>query len=144
MMSIEDFIPADQRVYLPGTGVTLINVDLPVPDGMTPGEFLETVSAEGRTLREDMIGFLEDVARLAEGWTPSEDDLRAAPRLDRWRIGTIGPTIAIRGFVSGHPNCQDGVGVEVGPVQVFHDDGLWVRTLSRFYRLGPYGDCGWQ
>ena len=144
MMSIEEFVPADRRVYLPRTGVTLIDVDLAVPEGMTPEEFLETTSAEGRTLREDMAGFVRDVILLGQGWTPSEEDLRAAPRLDRWRIGTLGSAIAIRGFVTGHPNCADGVGIEVGPVLVFHDDGLWVRTLSRFYRLGPYGDCGWQ
>ena len=145
MMSIENFIPQDERVRVDDTGVTLINLNLPVPQHMSPEEFLETPSSEGTALRDDLNAFVEDAKRLISGWYPSHEVLLACPRIDEWRMGIIGPTIVIRRILSGHPVASEGSMVECGPVLVFQDDAIWIRTLSRFYRLGRHADNhGWQ
>jgi hypothetical protein len=145
MQSIEQFVPEAERVRIDETGVTMINLNLPVPPDMSPEEFLASYSSEGRALRDDLNALVADARRLAQGWQPSNEDLLASPLLDGWRMGIVDPTIAIRGFISGHPTEPDGSGVECGPVLVFQDDAIWIRTLSRFYRLGRHADDnGWQ
>ena len=145
MMSVEDYVPAEKRVFLPDARITVIDMDLFVPNGMSPEQYLEMSSFEGGTLPVDLNGYRRDLKRIGEGWTPSDEELRAAPLLDRWGLGVIEPVIAARGFVTGHPLVEDGSKIEIGPVLVFQEDATWIRTLSRFYRLGRHVlDGAWQ
>jgi hypothetical protein len=79
----------------------------------------------------------EDIDRIREGAGPSGDELAAAPLLTEWRwvvtvlgIRLIGTVVSRR-----HPRTRD---VMTSPIWAADPHGgRWVRTTSRYYRLGP-------
>ncbi len=89
-------------------------------------------------LREDaakLERLAADLRRIADGTAPTAADLEAAPVIEGWtRSMLILPCLV--GRVTGHP--EIGSGRVTRTSDVWHSDPLggWVRTLSRFYRLG--------
>lgn len=81
-------------------------------------------------------GLLE-AARIKAGFVPGEAELSAAPLLSHWAIEPL-PSGLVRlvGVVSGHPLIPDGW-CTTSPVLAADEDAGWVRTVSRYYVLGP-------
>jgi len=89
---------------------------------------------------------MEDVARLAAGWRPDEADLSTAPFLDDWYFSLYpgSDDLCLCGRVRGHPRLVDGL-ITTSPLVAISVENGWVRTCSRFYRLGRpdrSGDAG--
>lgn len=66
---------------------------------------------------------------------PSDDVLASAPFLDGWWIVQAGQFLRARGQVEGHPSIDDPY-VTTSPLIGFNVDEGWMRTRSRYYRLG--------
>jgi hypothetical protein len=65
--------------------------------------------------------------------------LRGTPRLEQW-LPVLSPEgVHLAGHVIGHPIQGDGF-VMTTALWFADPDDTWVRTLSRFYRLGPPRD----
>ena len=65
--------------------------------------------------------------------------LQTAPLLDDWVPAMTPVGLQLIGQASGHPLHGDRM-VMTSPLWFADPDGGWVRTLSRFYRLGPPAD----
>jgi hypothetical protein len=66
---------------------------------------------------------------------PSTAALHDAPSIDQW-LAMLTPTgVCLIGDVSGHPQLGDRPAT-TSPLWAADPDGKWVRTTSRFYRLG--------
>lgn len=125
-------VPRGMRL-VPNTGAVVL-VDLPElpvdwrkrpgPDGMTQGE---RIDAARRALE-----------RLSGCWMPGVAELSEAPILDFEGLVEDGPFVSFHGRVFGHPRIPRGHRC-VTSVVVAYDGrrGLWARTISRWYRLGP-------
>jgi hypothetical protein len=93
-----------------------------------------------RLLERELSGRLrklaDDLDRIRDGACPSSEELARAPLIADWRVVLSPLGVRLMGFVAGHPRLRDG---EVMTSQIWAADpeGVWVRTLSRFYRLGP-------
>ena len=79
-----------------------------------------------------------DLARISDGYRPSEHDLAAAPILNDWQIAAR-PSLCLRGTPQGHPYCR-GTGTITSAVWVLAPGLGWARTLSRYWRLGRRRD----
>jgi hypothetical protein len=82
----------------------------------------------------------DDCDRLAVRPEVSPWLLQQAPLLEDWV-----PVITLRGIqlagqVTGHPLLHGDSKVMTSPLWFADPDGTWVRTLSRYYRLGSLGD----
>lgn len=75
--------------------------------------------------------------RLAAGGVPDPVELAAAPFLGDWIVEQLGSDGHIRfsGQCVGHPRIRDGW-VHTSAVVVVDPDRKWIRTMSRYYRLG--------
>lgn len=72
----------------------------------------------------------------AKGQVPDAETLATAPLLEHWYVDSVAPGVfRLKGVVSGHPRIGDGW-CTTGPVVAVADDRAWVKTLSRYYRLG--------
>ncbi len=76
-----------------------------------------------------------DIAYLQTVGAPDPDDLRDAPILDAWRFALL-PTRCLVGSVTGHPLLGNSPLMHTTPIFASDVEAGWVRTLSRFYRLG--------
>lgn len=91
------------------------------------------------TITEDLTGRLQrlarDSARLAQLGLVPPGQLHAAPLLDRYRPVITSLGVRLVGHVTGHPEFGTR---EIITSQLWWADpnGTWVRTLSRYYRLG--------
>jgi hypothetical protein len=84
----------------------------------------------------------DDCARLRLEYPVSPTLLQSAPLLEEWTPAMTPRGVVLVGLASGHPNHGDR-SVISSPVWFADPDGNWVRTLSRFYRLGlPAGPDG--
>jgi hypothetical protein len=77
----------------------------------------------------------DDIALLRQREQPYAGDLRAAPRLDKWTVVMTPLGLRLTGTVTGHPLLGDR-SVMTSSIWVADPDARWVRTLSRYYRLG--------
>lgn len=77
-----------------------------------------------------------DLKRLHGGHLPTIPELQAAPLLHNWRL-MLGLRVVMYGHVSDHPILTGSRRrIETSEV-VVNAEGLgWMRTASRFYRLG--------
>ncbi|MEN3145232.1 DUF6634 family protein [Ochrobactrum sp. WV_118_8] len=66
---------------------------------------------------------------------PSDEVLANAPFLNLWWIIQAGQFLRARGQVEGHPSIDEPY-VTTSPVMGFNVDEGWMRTRSRYYRLG--------
>jgi hypothetical protein len=78
----------------------------------------------------------DDCERLELGRSVSPILLQKAPLLEDW-FPTVTPMgVQLVGHVTGHPLRGDRPAA-TSPVWFADPGGTWVRTLSRYYRLGP-------
>lgn len=85
----------------------------------------------------DLLAIVEEVER-----GPGPGDLDEAPRLDHWWIVLRdAPFLRACGDLSGHPEITDDF-VTTSPVLGFDVAGGWMRTRSRWYRLGSALELG--
>ncbi|MDQ0324214.1 hypothetical protein J2R99_000063 [Rhodopseudomonas julia] len=91
----------------------------------------------GRDL-ERAEGLVADLRALHEGRIPTPQNLVNAPLIDRWSFVTI-PGTALIGHVFGHPLLGTRE-VLTSAVWVAAPGHGFVRTLSRYYRLGLPAD----
>jgi hypothetical protein len=66
-------------------------------------------------------------------------ELRKAPVIDDWVVVVTPLGVQLMGTVTGHPWFGDRPAV-TSPLWAADPDGRWVRTTSRYYRLGVPGD----
>jgi hypothetical protein len=76
-----------------------------------------------------------DMERIRNGSSPTAAELERAPTLDRWRAMVTPVGVRLTGRVRGHPRLGDTTAL-ISPLWAADDEDRWVRTLSRFYRLG--------
>lgn len=86
-------------------------------------------------LSERLRALADDCARLEHDTTFVTERLLNAPLLDRY-IPVTGPLgIRLAGEVIGHP-LLSAQRIVTSQVWFADPEGHWIRTLSRFYRLG--------
>jgi hypothetical protein len=85
----------------------------------------------GRRLR----ALADDCDRLQLRCSISPILLRSAPLLEDWLPAMTPEGVRLIGYASGHPIHGDRM-VMTTALWWAGRDGTWVRTLSRFYRLG--------
>ncbi|WP_426131805.1 DUF6634 family protein [Pararhizobium sp. PWRC1-1] len=90
------------------------------------------ITAEIRRLKK----LLADLERLESG-TVTSPALLAVPFLDQW-VHSWRKVPCLEGVVEGHPSLPNGHGIVTSEVYAHlrADDEYFVRTLSRWYRLG--------
>jgi hypothetical protein len=81
----------------------------------------------------------DDCNRLALGHPVPPAILQKAPLLEDWIPAVTPEGLRLIGRVTGHPIHGDRR-VMTTPLWFADPDGAWIRTLSRFYRLGPPAD----
>jgi hypothetical protein len=86
-------------------------------------------------LSEKLRILADDLERIRIGSAPVAADLSKAPLMTDWRpvISPLG--LRLMGFVAGHPRLGN-THAMTSQVWAAGPDGAWIRTLSRFYRLG--------
>jgi hypothetical protein len=82
-----------------------------------------------------------DVRKVAAGDLPDPTVLAGFPLLHGWGIARK-PVTCLTGKVYGHPALGDGRVAITSEVFAIARDQRWVRTMSRFYELGPAGLFG--
>jgi hypothetical protein len=88
-----------------------------------------------RSLPERLRRLADDIGAIRDGAAPLPDQIDRAPLLTNWGIVVTPLGVRLVGIVSGHPrhgNCT----VMTSQIWVADSAGAWVRTLSRFYKLG--------
>jgi hypothetical protein len=119
------------------TGVIII--DRPVLYPILPDDpRLEEPVHGGGTQRDRFARAQQAIDRLIAGWCPGEALLLDAPILDEWGFRSRNPLcLTFYGIVTGHPYIGDGRPCHTSPVIAYDGRlGIWVRTISRWYRLG--------
>lgn len=81
----------------------------------------------------------DDLERLRSGTGPTDAEIVAAPLIEDWHAVLTPTGLRLTGFVSGHPRFGNRATI-ISQLWAADAGGRWVRTLSRFYRLGPAGD----
>jgi hypothetical protein len=81
----------------------------------------------------------DDCDRLRFGRPPSQRILEKAPLMEDWTTVLTPEGVKLVGRVSGHPIHGDR-NVMTTPLWFAEPGATWVRSLSRFYRLGLPGD----
>lgn len=90
-----------------------------------------------RLSKEVVAAGLRGAARIKSGFVPGSAELAGAPLLSHWVVEPVpGGLGRLVGLVSGHPLLPDGW-CTTSPVLAADEDAGWVRTASRYYRLGP-------
>ena len=84
---------------------------------------------------------VRDMASIASGHRPGDDELAGAPIIDHWSVA-LRPLPCLIGGVHGQPNLRGPISATSG-LCIFAPDLGWARTVSRYYRLGrPEGIGG--
>lgn len=87
--------------------------------------------------QKTLAAALKEVARIRTGFVPGPSELADAPILSHWVVETLpGGGLYLIGEVSGHPQIADGWCTTSAVLAIDVGAG-WVRTISRYYRLGP-------
>ena len=87
-------------------------------------------------LRRRLRDLADDCDRLERGRSVSPAPLQKAPLLEDWVPAITPQGVQLIGHVTGHPLLGDCAAVTT-PLWFADPNGAWVRSLSRFYRLGP-------
>jgi hypothetical protein len=88
-----------------------------------------------RGLPARLRGLADDLERIRDGSAPTYGEIAKAPSIDRWRAMVTPLGLRLVGSVSGHPRLGSSVAL-ISQIWAADGEGRWVRTLSRFYRLG--------
>lgn len=80
---------------------------------------------------------IDDAQRVLSAGGPGPSELDGAPILNDYMFLTDGEHIWLRGVVTGHPKISDGrIATTSVLVEIDRETATWVRTASRWYRLG--------
>lgn len=96
--------------------------------------FLDPVQVSPDLARR-LRALADDCERLELGRSVSPIMLQKAPLLEGWMPAVTHEGVKLIGHATGHPVHGDRA-VMTTPLWFADPDGGWVRTLSRFYRLG--------
>ncbi len=77
----------------------------------------------------------DDLDRIRLGTGPSPDELAHAPLIADWRTVLSPLGLRLLGFVSDHPLLGNRTAM-TSQVWAADIEGRWIRSLTRFYRLG--------
>lgn len=86
-------------------------------------------------LADTLLGLAADLDRVRRRQGPTKAELAEAPLLRDWRSAESPMGVRLVGSVHGHPRLGDRL-VMTSPIWAADPGGDWVRTMSRFYRLG--------
>lgn len=81
----------------------------------------------------------DDATWLQQTRSVSPALLQSAPLIDEWIIAQTPAGLQLIGDVTGHPRLRGRMAM-TSPLWFADPGGRWVRTLSRFYRLGTPAD----
>lgn len=76
-----------------------------------------------------------DLERIRSGEGPTEAELATAPLIVGWHSALTPVGLRLIGFVTGHPRLGNTAAM-TAQIWAADAEGTWIRTLSRFYRLG--------
>jgi hypothetical protein len=96
--------------------------------------FLHPVSLEAE-LPSKLHRLADDIEMLRQRGQPHAEDLHVAPHLDQWTMVMTPLGLRLTGIVSGHPELGDRR-IMTSALWVADPTARWIRTLSRYYRLG--------
>jgi hypothetical protein len=95
---------------------------------LLPRHIEQDLSAKLRALADDLDN-------IRSGTGPAATDLATAPLLVDWH-GVLTPMgLRLAGFVAGHPLLGNRPAL-TSQIWAADTGGRWIRTLSRYYRLG--------
>ncbi|MGT2503159.1 DUF6634 family protein [Bradyrhizobium guangxiense] len=77
----------------------------------------------------------DDLDRIHAGAAPAARELAGAPLIVDWRCVLTPVGLGLVGFVAGHPLLGNRT-ARTSQLWAADPAGRWVRTLSRFYKLG--------
>ncbi len=77
----------------------------------------------------------DDLDRVRAGAAPTAQELATAPLIVDWRCVLTPVGLSLAGFVAGHP-LLGARPARTSQLWAADAGGRWVRTLSRYYRLG--------
>lgn len=80
-------------------------------------------------------GLANDLEQILNGKKPDETELSNAPLIEGWTF-VLRPVGCLTGKVTGHPGITQGDQGVTTEVFAFAPTDGYVRTLSRYYRLG--------
>jgi hypothetical protein len=89
-----------------------------------------------KTQLEKLGRLAKDIRDLMNGIPPSAEVLEAAPRMSGWRLAKY-EMPALIGEVNAHPLLPGERSILTSPIAIIGQEFGWVRTHSRYYRLGP-------
>jgi hypothetical protein len=82
----------------------------------------------------------DDLERIRGGDGPTDAELARAPLIEDWQVVLTPLGLRMAGLVSDHPRLGTRQAL-ISQIWAADADGLWVRTLSRFYRLGSSAEA---
>jgi hypothetical protein len=89
----------------------------------------------GGDLTARLRSLADGLDRVWAGTAPSVADLTKAPLIVNWRTVLSPAGLRMVGYVTDHPLLGDRAAM-TSEVWAADPAGQWIRTLSRFYRLG--------
>jgi hypothetical protein len=89
----------------------------------------------GNAIPATLRRLADDLDRLRAGTAPSVQELVDAPLIVDWRCVLTPVGLSLAGFVAGHPLLGNRP-ARTSQLWAADPDGRWVRTLTRYYRLG--------
>ena len=89
----------------------------------------------GRELSARLRSLANDLDRVHGATGPTTEDLASAPLIVDWCCVLSPLGLRLAGFVAGHPILGNRPAL-TSQVWAADAGGAWIRTLSRFYRLG--------
>lgn len=89
----------------------------------------------GGSLPARLRDLADDLDRVRAGAAPREEDLARAPLIVDWHALLTPLGLRLIGFVTGHPLLGNRPAM-TSQVWAADPGGRWIRTLTRFYRLG--------
>ncbi|EKS34518.1 MAG: hypothetical protein GY844_11515 [Bradyrhizobium sp.] len=81
----------------------------------------------------------DDLDRVHAGTAPTARELAGAPLIVDWRCALTPTGLGLAGFVAGHPLLGTR-SARTSQLWAADAGGRWVRTLTRYYRLGISAD----
>lgn len=97
------------------------------------GRFKDTAAV--RREIESLEALAHDLRRMLRGGAPSSDEIQAAPLISAW-IAVDREVSTLVGRVGDHPVLAGPRTVTTSEVAVWGVGKGWMRTSSRFYKLG--------
>jgi hypothetical protein len=96
---------------------------------------IETPFSNITDLQNNLDDLRRDIHHFAVYGQPASDSIVQAPLLQDWSLATLLCPCLI-GRVTGHPLLGDRPNIHTSQIIAFDTERGWVRTWSRFYKLG--------